>query len=565
MLCRRPARVSSLLAKRRVVLHFRWLLVPIALVVAACGGGNGGSSPTPVPATLSSIALSPPTLSLVAGSTSQLTVTGTYSDGSTKILPAAGETFKSSNTSIATVSAAGVLTLMANATAGATAMIGATDTASGVATSTVNSTVVVVSTPTLVAIALSPLTVSLAPGASSQLTVTGTYSDGSTHSLMVSSESFNSSNTGVALVSATGVVTAATNAISGSTSTITATDAGSGFTTSSNNATRVTITAPAAGPPMAGSATAATQTAQNNAACTAVQPFYWEIGDANSALASGSSTQSGGTPVTAATKWTIASASKWIYGMYVVQNRGGAANLSAADIKFLNFTSGYTYMDTLTQSATCSAPTSGADSINYCLTLPSSTAGKTYASHDPSTDGIFDYDGGHEENHAGQFQPEINSLDTSQLGATIGAGLNVSGITLRYTQPLLAGGIYASANDYSPILRAVLQGQLGMLDALGTHAVCAWVGAGCNAASSPAATVKWHYSVAHWVEDDPASGDGAFSSPGAFGFYPWIESNKRFYGVISRYATANGEIQNGLASSQCGHALRAAWETGIAQ
>ncbi len=36
-----------------------------------------------------------------------------------------------------------------------------------------------------------------------------------------------------------------------------------------------------------------------------------------------------------------ASASKWIYGMYVVQNRGGAVNLSAAHVKFLNFTSGY--------------------------------------------------------------------------------------------------------------------------------------------------------------------------------------------------------------------------------
>jgi hypothetical protein len=222
-------------------------------------------------------------------------------------------------------------------------------------------------------------------------------------------------------------------------------------------------------------------------------------------------------------------------------------------------------MDTLTQSATCSAPATGADSINYCLTLPSSTPGKTYGSFNPATDGVFDYDGGHEENHAGQLQPEINSLDTSQLGAAIIAGLNVSGVTLRYNQPLLAGGIFASANDYSALLRAVLGGRLGMLDALGTNAVCAWVGPGCNAASSPAVTVKWHYSIAHWVEDDPVTGDGAFSSPGAFGFYPWIESNKKFYGVISRYATANGEIQNGLASSQCGHALRAAWETGLPQ
>ena len=419
--------------------------------------------------------------------------------------------------------------------------------------------------PSLTSIALSPLAVSINPGAASQLTVTGTYSDGSTKALPASGERFTSSNTAVAVVSAGGVVTAVANANNGATAIIIASDAASGLASATNNSTIVTITPGASGPPTANSGTAAAQTAQNNAMCTAIQPFYWEIGDGDGALASGSSTQSGGTAVTAATKWVIASASKWIYGMYVVQNRGGAANLTATDVRFLNFTSGYTYMDTLTQSATCSAPASGADSINYCLTLPSSSAGKTYSSHDPSTDGVFDYDGGHEENHAGQFQPEINSLDTSQLGAAIVAGLNVSGITLRYTQPLLAGGIYASANDYSPILRAVLKGELGMLDALGTNAVCAWVGAGCNAAYSPAVTVQWHYSVAHWVEDDPVTGDGAFSSPGAFGFYPWIESNKRFYGVISRYATANGQIQNGLASSQCGHALRAAWETGVQQ
>ncbi len=450
-------------------LGYRWMLMPAVIVIASCGGGGGSSGSAPPPAvTLTSIALSPLTLSLQPGGTGQLTVTGTYSDGSTKALGAGGEAFTTSNTAIITVDAAGVVTVAANATAGASALIGATDTATGVVAATANSTILTVGTASV-------------------------------------------------------------------------------------------------GPPTANSVAAVSATAQNNTQCTAIQPFYWEIGDAGSALASGSSTQAGASPVTATTKWSIASASKWIYGMYVVQNRGGAANLTPSDIKFMNFTSGYTYMDTLTQSATCTAPASGADSINYCLTLPSATAGELYSSHDPSTDGVFDYDGGHEENHAGQFQPEINNLDTSLLGSAIATGLNVSGITLRYTQPLLAGGIYGSANDYSPILRAVLSGQLGMLNALGTHPVCAWVGSGCNAAYSPAVTVHWHYSIAHWVEDDPTTGDGAFSSPGAFGFYPWIESNKKFYGIISRYATANGEIQNGLASSQCGRELRAAWETGVQQ
>jgi hypothetical protein len=242
------------------------------------------------------------------------------------------------------------------------------------------------------------------------------------------------------------------------------------------------------------------------------------------------------------------------------------AGLTAADIRFLTFTSGYTYMGSDTQGQTCTAPTSGTDSIDYCLTLPSATAGKFYSSQDPTTTGVFDYDAGHEENHAAQFQPEINALDTSALGAAIASGLGVTGITLRYNQPLLAGGIYASANDYAPILRAILSGQLGMLGALGTSPVCAWVGPGCNAAGSPAFTVHWHYSIAHWVEDDVANGDdGSFSSPGAFGFYPWIEANKRYYGVIARVAPTGTGEQNGLASAMCGRALRAAWETGTQQ
>lgn len=420
--------------------------------------------------------------------------------------------------------------------------------------------------PTLASIALSPLSLSLEPGGTIQLTVSGTYSDGSTATLPVMDEAFQSSNPNVATVNADGLATVAANASAGATATINATDTASGFATSAANSTVVTVETTVIGPPTPTSGSAASATAQNNVMCTAIQPFYWEIGDAGGTLAGGSSTQAGGSAVTAATRFPIASASKWIYGMYVVQKRGGAANLTAADIEFLTFTSGYTYMGSNAQSATCTAPTSGPDSINYCLTLPSSTPGEFFNSQNLSTVGLFDYDSGHEENHAGQFQPEINALDVSDLGSAITAGLGVSGINLQYHQPLLAGGIYASANDYTAILRAVLSGQLYMLGALDTHAVCAWTGPGCGAANSPQHNEDWHYSIAHWVEDDYAMGDdGAFSSPGAYGFDPWIESNKNYYGVISRAAPPGTGNQNGWQSAQCAHELRAAWETGVQQ
>jgi hypothetical protein len=419
--------------------------------------------------------------------------------------------------------------------------------------------------PILSSIALSPLDLALSPGGTASLTVTGTYSDGSTRTLAASGETFASANTAVAAVSTGGVVTVDAGAPAGVVVNISATDTASGLSTSTANSTLVTVTASSGGAPTPDSASAAAATAQNNAQCTAIQPFYWEIGDATGALAHDSPVQAGDTPVTADERLPIASASKWIYGMYVVQKRGGVANLTAADIRFLTFTSGYTYMGSMTQGATCTPPGNGADSINYCLTLPSATAGELYSSQNPATVGVFDYDSGHEENHAGQFQPEIADLDTSALGDAITSELNVGGVTLRYNQPLLAGGISASANDYTAILRAVLSGQLHMREALGADPVCAWVGAGCNAASSPQFTEHWHYSIAHWVEDDPTRGDGTFSSPGAFGFDPWIDADKHYYGVISRHAASGTGNQNGFASALCARELRTAWRTGVQQ
>ena len=68
------------------------------------------------------------------------------------------------------------------------------------------------------------------------------------------------------------------------------------------------------------------------------------------------------------------------------------------------------------------------------------------------------------------------------------------------------------------------------------------------------------YAAGHWVEDDPVTGDGAFSSPGAFGFYPWIDQSKTYYGVVARMA------QNGAwPSVQCGRLIRKAWLSGTAQ
>jgi len=429
--------------------------------------------------------------------------------------------------------------------------------ASGTATATTTVTVTTAA-PTLVSIALSPLAITLTPNSTQQLTVTGTYSDGTTQPLS-SGEIFQSSDTSIATVSAAGLVMASPGATVGDFATISATDTASGDTTSSANSTVVTVS----NGPTANSVSAATDTAEDNSLCTAITPFYWEIGDQNSVLASGSlGTDSSGNPVLATTLFSIASASKWIYGTYVVQLRGSAAALTSQDISFLNFTSGYTNMGSATSGTECPSSDSP-DTVNSCLALLNPANGLPYSYQRPLTVGRFDYDSGHMENHASLYGGLGDVRDT-MLGSTV-ANLLGSNITFVYTQPLLAGGIYTSADQYGKVLRNILNGSLFMHDALGIDPVCTLPTApGCNAVSSPMPEA-WHYSIGHWVEDDPAThGDGAFSSAGAFGFYPWIEASKKYYGILSREDKQNA-AGYGYDSAQCGRLIRRAWDTGVEQ
>jgi hypothetical protein len=89
--------------------------------------------------------------------------------------------------------------------------------------------------PTLVSLANSPASVTLAAGATQAVAVNGQYSDGSSFAL-TSRVSFSSANTAVATVSSGGVITA----VAAGSTTVTATDAASGKTGS----TSVTVPAP---------------------------------------------------------------------------------------------------------------------------------------------------------------------------------------------------------------------------------------------------------------------------------------------------------------------------------
>lgn len=296
---------------------------------------------------------------------------------------------------------------------------------------------------------------------------------------------------------------------------------------------------------------AATSTAQSGSnACAPIRPFYWEIGDRTGALGAGSLAAAGDATVYAHDSlMAIASASKWLYGAYVAQLRGGA--LTDDDVRFLTFRSGYTSF------SRCQP----AQSVDECVAYRSNGV------HTASHDGLFSYGGGHMEKHASLAG--LGALRNAGLAAEMRARLG-SDVVLDYAQPQLAGGVYTTPDDYARFLRKLLDGSLQMGALLGTHAVCTNPATCAQALNTPVpASESWHYALGHWVEDDPAVGDGAFSSAGAFGFYPWIDASKRWYGILARKQASQDDedpdqtLGEGYRSVQCGRLIRQAWITGV--
>lgn len=285
--------------------------------------------------------------------------------------------------------------------------------------------------------------------------------------------------------------------------------------------------------------------------CVSVQPFYWEIGDGNGPLGGGGAPTSQ-TAYDRDTSMLIASASKWWFGAYLAELRNG--QLDEPDLRAARMQSGYHRF-----------------SYTACLrTLPAEQAAVTVsecqqaAGNDtftPADVGRFHYDSAHFQKHA-SIDLGLGENNNVQLADSVGAMLGMD-VDFVYNSPQLAAGGVSSVSRYALFLQKLIRHDLKLGSMLGSQAVCTHVGGDCPTSNFTPIPGReaWHYSIGHWVEDDPNLGDGAFSSPGAFGFYPWIGADREQYGILARYdvrATAY------VASYSCGRLIRRAFETAAA-
>jgi len=159
---------------------------------------------------LSGIQVTAAGLNVIVGTTEQLTAMGGYSDGTMQNLTSK-VSWSSSDSSLATIDASGMLTPKAH---GSVTITASSRGVSGSVTLTISAT--------LVSIAVTSTTLSIAPSTTEQFIATGTYNDGSTQNL-TGNATWASSNTSVATVSSSAPTFGMVKAMSAGTTSITAT------------------------------------------------------------------------------------------------------------------------------------------------------------------------------------------------------------------------------------------------------------------------------------------------------------------------------------------------------
>ena len=120
----------------------------------------------------------------------------------------------------------------------------------------------------------------------------------------------------------------------------------------------------------------------------------------------------------------------------------------------------------------------------------------------------------------------------------IAAPLGLTSVTFGLSQnPIVAGSARSKLNDYAKFLRMILnEGQLNGRRVLSVAAVREMqrtLTAGLPVANSPNGERAVNYGIGEWIDILDAQGNALeVSSPGAFGFTPWVDKKRNLLGVF---------------------------------
>jgi serine-type D-Ala-D-Ala carboxypeptidase/endopeptidase len=137
----------------------------------------------------------------------------------------------------------------------------------------------------------------------------------------------------------------------------------------------------------------------------------------------------------------------------------------------------------------------------------------------------------------------------AQLKGPLGLGADVIYYTAPRqatgtSNPLVAGGVRATMSEYARVLqleysRGVYQGNRLISDALFTaQGTEPFPDAVIGTSPFQRAGLNFHYGLASWLEcPPPAVNCAVVSSPGAFGFTPWVDRDGGYYAILGMEVT----------------------------
>ncbi len=139
---------------------------------------------------------------------------------------------------------------------------------------------------------------------------------------------------------------------------------------------------------------------------------------------------------------------------------------------------------------------------------------------------------------------EIGALLDDRLVAPFGLSDATFYSVLAGDNPRFSGNMRSSADDYALLLTAVLNGDLVADRDAYLADRTSNVTFGYRPGDFNGAGADWHYGFGFWKECDDLSytaacdTDPTISSPGAFGFTPWIDFETGYWGIVAIEAVA---------------------------
>lgn len=131
------------------------------------------------------------------------------------------------------------------------------------------------------------------------------------------------------------------------------------------------------------------------------------------------------------------------------------------------------------------------------------------------------------------------NLFKAQIATPLNLSTATGFVSPSLTNPRASAGAQSTVADYSEILRALLAGEL--ISDLPAFTLDRTINAtfGHRPVGIENAGVDWHYGLGFWRECELAVWDNScanhvvISSPGAFGWNPWIDLEENYFGLIA--------------------------------